>query len=82
MRPQLQAQAGAFDYQTIRKKLEQMVSENRLQHFYPPQRLDALAQEVAAQNVIGLGQKWRLPKEVSGSLAALKSNVLVLNIQI
>ena len=59
-----QQQAGKFDYPTIRQKLEKMVQENRLQHFYSSQRLDQVAQRVASQDVAGLGRQWRLPREV------------------
>ena len=60
----LQPNAG-FSLQEIRIKLDKMVNENKLRHFYPPQRLDQLAQEVSRLDVAGLGQRWKLPKEVS-----------------
>ena len=62
---QTQQQGLGFDYTILRTKLEKMVHENRLQHFYPPQRLDQVAQRVAAQDVAGLGRLWRLPREVT-----------------
>ena len=56
--------AGAFDHQTIRQKLMQLINENRLQAFYPPQRADQLVQFVASRDVAGLGARWRIPREV------------------
>ena len=55
---------GAFDVATLRPKLQQLVGENRLQAFYPPQRIEQLAQFVAGRNVAGLGDRWNLPREV------------------
>ena len=60
-----QQQAKQFDFATIKAKLEKMVFENKLQHFYPPQRLDQVAHRVSQQNVAGLGRQWRLPAEVT-----------------
>lgn len=56
--------AGAFDQQTIRQKLQQLIGENRLQAFYPPQRLEQLVQFVGSRDVAGLGTRWRIPREV------------------
>lgn len=61
---QQQQPSQGLDFATIRTKLQRMVMENRLQHFYPPQRLDAVAQRVAKQNVANLGRQWRLPWQV------------------
>lgn len=56
----------------VRQRLQKLVSENRLEAFYPPQRLDQVAQFVASKDVEGLGQRWRLPREVSHSLFPLE----------
>lgn len=80
--PQQQQQGQQIDYATIKTKLEKMVFENKLQHFYPPQRLDQVAQRVAGQNVAGLGRQWRLPREVAppppSCTATLVSGVLLI----
>jgi len=60
--------AAAFDVATLRQKLQQLVGENRLQSFYPLQRIDQLAQFVAGRDVAGLGDRWSLPREVQPTL--------------
>lgn len=62
---------AGFDYGTIRAKLQQMVQENKLQHFYPPQRLDQVAQQLTTKDIKGLGHRWRLPSEVNLDLVTL-----------
>lgn len=56
---------------TLKQKLQQLVGENRLQSFYPPQRIDQLAQFVAGRDVAGLGDRWSLPREVTLDLVGL-----------
>lgn len=72
-RLQGQGAASGFDLASIRTKLQQMVTENRLQHFYPPQRLEQVALSVSQRDVAGLGRRWRLPKEVTPWLVCLSS---------
>jgi len=69
--PQPAAGVAGFDYGTIRAKLQQMVQENKLQHFYPPQRLDQVAQQLTTKDIKGLGHRWRLPSEVNLDLVTL-----------
>ena len=53
-----------FSLDEIRQKLGKMIFENRLQHFYPPQRVEELSQQVSNLDVVGLGRRWNLPREV------------------
>jgi hypothetical protein len=62
---------SSFDFGTIRAKLQQMVVENKLQHFYPPQRLDQVAQVLTTKDIKGLGHRWRLPFEINLDLVTL-----------
>lgn len=56
--------SAGYDHHTLLQKLQQLVAENRLQAFYPPQRLAQLAQVVGSRDVAGLGARWKLPREV------------------
>lgn len=38
-----------------------------VQALYPPQVLEPLVQRIASTDLMGLGQRWRLPKEVGPS---------------
>jgi uncharacterized protein YegL len=65
------AGGSGFDVATIRTKLQQLVGENQLQRFYPPQRIEQLAADVANRPLAALGNSWKLPREITLDLVGL-----------
>lgn len=56
----------------IAAKLHKIVSANQLQHFYTPERLQAVTTRVLQRvDFHALAQKWRMPTELAVDLAAL-----------
>ncbi|KAL3155837.1 hypothetical protein ABBQ32_012847 [Trebouxia sp. C0010 RCD-2024] len=68
-----QAFAGSNqEYQGyVTSKLQQMVTTNRLQAFYPPQRLQQLVNKVLQVDLRSIGSKWNMPMELAFDLCTL-----------
>merc|ERR1711939_437164 len=66
------AQAGPAQIQGFKQSLQATVQERQLQSFYPPNSpvLDQIANK-AAQQVLGLCQRWRIPMEIGNDLVKL-----------
>lgn len=56
----------------VAAKLQKIVMHNQLQHFYPPQRLQAVINSVVQRvDFDALAARWRMPKELAIDLSAL-----------
>ncbi|KAL0046799.1 hypothetical protein WJX82_010145 [Trebouxia sp. C0006] len=63
-----QGSAGA---QGLQSKIENMVRTNRLEAFYPPQKLQAVLQRLNQTDFKALSQRWNMPLELAYDLATL-----------
>ncbi|KAK9802942.1 hypothetical protein WJX72_002270 [[Myrmecia] bisecta] len=64
-------QAGPAQQAALMNKLQSVVSINRLEYFYPPQRLQDVVAKLQRVDFRALGQQWRMPAEMAYDLAAL-----------
>ncbi|KAA6406380.1 MAG: hypothetical protein FRX48_09835 [Lasallia pustulata] len=55
----------------VTSKLQQMVATNRLQAFYPPQRLQQVVNKVLHVDLRAVGQKYNMPMELAFDLCTL-----------
>nr|XP_019014543.1 uncharacterized protein I206_00626 [Kwoniella pini CBS 10737]OCF53324.1 hypothetical protein I206_00626 [Kwoniella pini CBS 10737] len=66
------APGGGPNAQAILQSLTQCVQEQKIQAFYPPGSLDAIAQRVAASGVLSkIASEWRMPLELASDLVKL-----------
>ncbi|DBA80737.1 hypothetical protein WJX77_006553 [Trebouxia sp. C0004] len=63
-----QGSAGA---QGLQSKIENMVRINRLEAFYPPNKLQAVLQRLNQTDFKALSQRWNMPLELAYDLATL-----------
>ncbi|KAL0036826.1 hypothetical protein WJX77_000664 [Trebouxia sp. C0004] len=69
---QQHAPAPSQDFQGyVTSKLQQMVATNRLQAFYPPQRLQQVVNKVLHVDLRAVGQKYNMPMELAFDLCTL-----------
>jgi hypothetical protein len=52
------------DENSIRERLKHIVAVNGLYTFYPENRLNALAKDVAQSDLAGLADRWHLEPQV------------------
>ncbi|WWC58172.1 uncharacterized protein I303_100708 [Kwoniella dejecticola CBS 10117] len=66
------APGGGPNAQAILQSLTHCVQEQKIQAFYPPGSLEAIAQRVASSGVLSkVASEWRMPLELASDLAKL-----------
>lgn len=62
---------GSASSQGLQSKIENMVRTNRLEAFYPPNKLQQVLQRLNQTDFRALSQRWNMPLELAHDLATL-----------
>ncbi|MCJ1305917.1 hypothetical protein MMC08_008734 [Hypocenomyce scalaris] len=62
---------GSASAQGLQSKIENMVRTNRLEAFYPPNKLQQVLQRLNQTDFRALSQRWNMPLELAHDLATL-----------
>lgn len=63
--------AGSAGAQGLQQKIQNMVQTNRLEAFYPPQKLQQVLNRLNQTDFRALSQRWNMPLELAHDLATL-----------